>query len=151
MTERLHFHFSLSCIGEGNGNPLQYSCLENLRERGAWWAAVSGVAQSRTQLKRLSNSRHLGNLKLKGSWDICHILRRAETPSTKKLLVQRILHLGFKQALYQGSFVLQSWPVTIELLEKKMATHSSILAWRIPGTVEHDELPSMGLHRVGHD
>ena len=61
-TELLHFHFSPSCIGEGNGNPLQYSCLENPRDRGAWWAAIYGVAQSQTQLKRLSstlNSRPL--------------------------------------------------------------------------------------------
>ena len=56
MTEQLHFHFSLSCIGEGNGNPLQCSCLENPRDGGAWWAAVYGVAQSRTRLKRLSSS-----------------------------------------------------------------------------------------------
>ena len=55
-TERLHFHFSLSCIGEGNGNLLQRSCLENPRDGGAWWAAVYGVAQSRTRLKRLSSS-----------------------------------------------------------------------------------------------
>ena len=55
-TERLHFHFSLSCIGEGNGNPLQCSCLESPRDGGAWWAAVYGVAQSRTRLKRLSSS-----------------------------------------------------------------------------------------------
>ena len=55
MTERLHFHSSLSCIGEGNGSPLQCSCLENLRGGGAWWAAVSGVAQSQTRLKRLSS------------------------------------------------------------------------------------------------
>ena len=55
-TERLHFHFSLSCTGEGNDNPLQCSCLENPRDRGAWWAAVYGVTQSRTRLKRLSNS-----------------------------------------------------------------------------------------------
>ena len=55
-TERLHFHFSLSCIGEGNGNPFQCSCLENPRNRGAWWAAISGVAHSRTRLKRLSSS-----------------------------------------------------------------------------------------------
>ena len=55
-TERLHFHFSLSCIEEGNGNPLQCSCLENPRDGEAWWAAVSGVAQSRTRLKRLSSS-----------------------------------------------------------------------------------------------
>ena len=51
MTEQLHFHFSLSCIGEGNGNPLQCSCLENPRDGETWWAAVSGVAQSRTRLK----------------------------------------------------------------------------------------------------
>ena len=56
MPERLHFHFSLSCIGEGNGNPLQCSCLANPRDGGAWWAAVYGVAQSRTRLKRLSSS-----------------------------------------------------------------------------------------------
>ena len=56
MTERLHFHFSLSCIGEGNGNPLQCSCLENPTKGGAWWAAVSGVSQSQTRLKRLSSS-----------------------------------------------------------------------------------------------
>ena len=56
MTEHLHFHFSLSCIGEGNGNPLQCSCLENPRDGGAWRAAVYGVAQSRTRLKRLSSS-----------------------------------------------------------------------------------------------
>ena len=56
MTEGLHFHFSLSCIGEGNGNPLQCSCLENPRNGGAWWAAVYGVSQSRTWLKRLSSS-----------------------------------------------------------------------------------------------
>ena len=55
-TEQLHFHFSLSCIGEGNGNPLQCSCLENPRDRGAWWAAVYRVTQGRTQLKRLSSS-----------------------------------------------------------------------------------------------
>ena len=56
MTERLYFHFLLSCIGEGNGNPLQCSCLENPRDGGAWWATVHGVAQSRTRLKRLSSS-----------------------------------------------------------------------------------------------
>ena len=64
-TEWLHFHFSLSCIGEGNGNPLQCSCLENPRDGGAWWAAVFGVAQSRTRLKRLSSSSS------SSSMDIC--------------------------------------------------------------------------------
>ena len=57
MIERLQFHFLLSFIGEGNGNPLQCSCLENPRDGGAWWAAVYGVTQSRMRLKGLSSSR----------------------------------------------------------------------------------------------
>ena len=56
MTERIPFHFSFSCTGEGNGNPLQCYCLENPRDGSAWWAAVYGVAQSQTRLKRLSSS-----------------------------------------------------------------------------------------------
>ena len=63
MTERLHFHFSLSHIGEGNGNPLQCSCLENPRDGGAWWAAVYGVSQSRIRLKRLSSSSSTHTIK----------------------------------------------------------------------------------------
>ena len=63
-TARLHFHFSLSCIGEGNDNPLQCSCLENPRDGGAWWAAVSGIAQSRIRLKRLCSSIQLLGLPL---------------------------------------------------------------------------------------
>ena len=66
MTERLHFHVSFSCTGEGNGNPLQCSCLEKPRDRGAWWAAIYGVTQSRTRLKRLSSSSRL----LKTNWII---------------------------------------------------------------------------------
>ena len=62
MTERLQFHFSLSCIGEGNGDPLQCSCLENPRDGGAWWAAVYGVAQSQTRLKRLSSSSYISHV-----------------------------------------------------------------------------------------
>ena len=58
-TEQLHFHFSLSCIGEGNGNSLQCSCLENPRDGGAWWAAVYGVAQSQTRLKQLGSSSRI--------------------------------------------------------------------------------------------
>ena len=67
MTEWLHFHFSLSCFGEGNGNPLQCSCLENPRDRGAWWAAVYGVAQSQTRLKWLSSS---SSIIAKNNWNI---------------------------------------------------------------------------------
>ena len=82
---------------EGNGTPLQYSCLENPMDRGAWWAAVHGVAKSRTRLSDFTFTFHF------------------------------------------------------HALEKEMATHSSVLAWRIPGTAELGGLPSMGSHRVGHD
>ena len=81
-TKRPHFHFSLSCIGGGNSNPLQYSCLENPRDRGAWWAAVHGVMKSRTRLSDFTFTFHF------------------------------------------------------HALEKEMATHSSVLSWRIPGTGE---------------
>ena len=83
--------------GEGNGTPLQYSCLENPMDGGAWWAAVHGVATSRTRLSDFTFTVH---------------------------------------------FVA---------LEKKMATHFSVLAWRIPGAGEPGGLPSMGSHRVRHD
>ena len=85
------------CFGEGNGNPLQYPCLENPMGGGAWWAPVYGVARSQTRLSNFT-------------------------------LIFRF-----------------------HALEKEMATHSSVLAWRIPGTREPSGLPSMGSHRVGHD
>ena len=84
-------------FGESNGNPLQYSCLENPMGRGAWWASVHWVAKSQTRLSDFTFSFHF------------------------------------------------------HALEKEMATHSSVLAWRIPGTGEPGGLPSMGSHRVGHD
>ena len=71
LTEWLHFHFSLSCIGEGNGNPLQCSCLENLRDGGAWWAAVYGVAQNWTRLKRFSSSSSSSSRTLHGLKCVC--------------------------------------------------------------------------------
>ena len=87
-----------ACIwGEGNGTPLQYSCLENPMDRGAWWAAVRGVAKSQTRLSDFTFNFHF------------------------------------------------------HALEKAIATHSRVLAWRIPGTGEPGGLPSMGSHRVGHD
>ena len=70
-TERLHFHFSLSCTGEGNGNPLQCSCLENPRDCGAWWAAIYGVAQSQTQLKWVSSSSRTNKPLNEGMSDLC--------------------------------------------------------------------------------
>ena len=95
--ERLPFHFSLSCTGEGNGNPLQCSCLENPRDGGAWWAAVYGVTQSRTRLKWLSSSR---------VWD-----------STKDNLNEL---LGYARIL----FVLPHW-ILISYFEYTMDTNSS--------------------------
>ena len=83
--------------GEGTGDPLQYSCLKSPMDRGAWWAAVHGVAKSWTRLSDFTFTFH-----------------------------------------FQAS-------------EEEMATHSSVLAWRIPGTGEPGGLPSMGSHRVGHD
>ena len=85
------------CFGESNGTPLQYSWLENPMDGGAWWAAVHGVARSRTRLSDFTFTFHF------------------------------------------------------HALEKEMATHSSVLAWRIPGMGEPGGLPSMGSHRVGHD
>jgi len=79
-TERLHFDFSLSCIGEGNGNPLQCSCLESPRDGGAWWAAIYGVTQSWTRLKRLSSSRSShGPLRLFGElWKLTFFSQHAK-------------------------------------------------------------------------
>ena len=73
-TERLHFHFSLSCIGEGNGNPLQCSCLENPRDGGAWWATVYGVTQSRTRLKQLSSSSSKSLFEISFHFFLMHFL-----------------------------------------------------------------------------
>ena len=128
-TELLHFHFSPSCIGVGNGNPLQYSCLENPSDRGAWWAAVFGVAQSRTRLKRLSSS---------SSSPLQAPTEESSVTGTKKK--RCTLHLS------DFTFTFH-----FHALEKELATHSSVLAWRIPGTGEPSGLPSMGSHRVGHD
>ena len=100
LESRLLGEISISQVcryGEGNGNPLQCSCLVNPRDGGAWWAAVYGVTQSRTQLSDFT------------------------------------FHFPF------------------HALEKEMATHSNVLAWRIPGTGEPGGLLSMGSHRVGHD
>ena len=93
----IYFMYSSACIREGVGTPLQYSCLENPRDGGAWWAAVHGVVKSRTGLSDFTFTFHF------------------------------------------------------HALEKEMATHSSILAWRIPGTEEPGGLPSMGSHRVGQN
>ena len=135
-SQRLHFPFSLSCIGEVNGNPLQCSCLENPRDGGAWWAAVSGVAQSRTRLKRLSSS---------GSFVIAFL------PSSKHLLISG---LQSPSAVILEPKKIKSFTVSIvsqsichELMrpaEKAMAPHSSTLTWKIPCTEKPGRLQSMG-------
>ena len=114
MTGRLHFHFSLSCVGEGNGNPLQCSCLENPREGRAWWAAIYGVAQSRTRLKRLSSS----NLE-----------------SGASLVAQTVKNLSAMRETCVW-FLGQE-----DSLKKRMATHSSVLAWETPWTEKLGNCP----------
>ena len=83
MTEWLHFQFSLSCIGEGNSNPLQYSCLQNPRDGGAWWAAVYGVAQSWTRLKWLSSS---SSIYLLNANSISALLRHQQLKKKRQFL-----------------------------------------------------------------
>ena len=95
-TERLHFHFSLSHNGEGNGNPLQCSCLENPRDEGAWWAAVYGVAQSRTRVKRLSSSSS-SNIKKKSR----------DFPGGAVAKTPKSQGRGLGSIPHQGSHVLQ--------------------------------------------
>ena len=142
-TERLHFHFSLSCIGEGNGTPLQCSCLENPRDGGAWWPAVYGVAQSRTCLKRLSSSSSR--------------LGEGNGTSLQYSCLENPMDRGAWMAAVHGVAEDRTRPSDFTFnfhfhaLEKEMATHSCVLAWRIPGMGEPGGLPSMGLHRVGHD
>ena len=121
MTEWLHFHLSLSCIGEGNGNPLQCSCLENPRDGGTWWTAVYRVAQSRTRLKWLST----------------HAM---------SMLVFWLIE--FSRWLIVRFGEGNGTPLQYSCLENPMDT--GVLTWRIPGTGEPGGLPSLRLHRVGH-
>ena len=104
---RLHFHFSLSCIGEGNGNPLQCSCLDDPRDARAWWAAVYGVAQSRTWLKRLSSSIQQA---------LCWILRK-ELMLCQNISKLRKLHSPVLEARMEGVdgwwwLLLNKWPLS---------------------------------------
>ena len=166
MTERLHFHFSLSCIGEGNGNPLQCSCLENPRDGGAWWAAVYGVAPSWTRLKQLSSIvvakseiqrcggkkwvwLQQGNMRASVRLKVFKHLAREGDTWTRWWTFSAHMH---KQVHMSTSKIAEIWIRLLECnMEKEMATHSSIPAWRSPGTEEPGVLPSMGLHSVRHD
>ena len=89
-TEQLHFHFSLSCVGEGNGNPLQCSCLENPRDGGPWWAAISGVAQSRTRLKPLSSCS--SKQQLTGIYHFCYFPLVKFTDTESASHIKLIIH-----------------------------------------------------------
>ena len=100
-TEQLHFHFSVSCIGEGSGNPLQGSCLENLRDGGAWWAAVYGVTQSRTRLKRLSSNSSVQYYSLQ-HWTLL--------PSSVTSVTGHFFHFGSTSSFFLELF-LHSSPV----------------------------------------
>ena len=111
MTERLHFHFSLSCIGEGNGNPLQCSCLENPRDGGAWWAAVYGVTQSRTRLKRLSSSSSSGVPLLGASPD-------GASGKESACQCRRTKRLGFDPWVWKIPWRMK-WPPTPVFLPEK--------------------------------
>ena len=99
-TEQLHFHFSLSCIGEGNGNPLQRSCPENPRDGGSWWAAVYGVAQSRTWLKWLS-SNQMGS-EILHSNNVVQCLLILAPHFNRKMLVTFFLSIS-KSSCIQGT------------------------------------------------
>ena len=118
MTERLHFHFSLSCIGEGNGNPLQCSCLENLRDGGAWWAAVYGVAQSPTQLKWLSSSSSSSSSSSKQIW----LDKRKTQGSTVWWESQRLKWCTYKprnaKDYWQHKKLREGYGFLLEALEK---------------------------------
>ena len=170
-TERLPVHFSLSCIGEGNGNPLQCSCLENPRDGGAWWATVYGVAQSRTRLKRLSSSSSSGLFC--GVWAslVAQMMKNLPTVRVRKIPWRRQWHpTPLQHSCLENPMDRGAWWAAVlgvaksrtrlsdftftshfHALEKEMETHSSILAWRIPGTEEPGGLPPMGSHRVGHN
>ena len=142
----MYYFPHIYCIGEGNGNPLQCSCLENPRDGGAWLAAVYGVAQSRTRLKRLSSSSSSSLLCRRRQWHPTPVLLPGKSHGQRSLV-------GCSPWGRESRTRLSDFPSTFHFpaLEKEIATHSSVLAWRIPGTVEPGDLPSMGSHRVGHD
>ena len=114
-TERLHFHFSLSCIGEGNGNPLQCSCLENPRDRGAWWAAVCGVAQSWTRLKWLSSSSSSSIKRVNHVW--ARIDRQVVSFYRKALICA------------DASMCIKYWTGALTCLQWMQANVSNIFTW----------------------
>ena len=162
MTERLHFHFSLSCIGEGNGNPLQCSCLENPRDGGAWWAAVYGVTQSWTWLKRLSSSSSKDVQELamdREAWRAAiHGVTKSQTWLSNRTEL-KVVHSG-KKSTCQGrrhssrGFDLwvgkipgrRKWQSTPELLPGKSHGQRTLAGYSLIQLIQ-----SMGSQRVGHN
>ena len=125
-TEQLHFHLSLSCIGEGNGNPLQCSCLENPRDGGAWWAAIYGVAQSQTRLKRLSSSSSSHASPWKKSYDQPrqHIKKKRHYFANKGLSSQSYgfssSHVWMWELDHKESWAPKNWCFWTVALEKTL-------------------------------
>ena len=108
MTEGLHFHFSLSHNGEGNGNPLQCSCLESPRDSRAWWAAIYGVAQSQTRLKRLSSSSSRLVIAFLPS-SKCLLISWVQSPSAVILIIQKEIEVRVVESTmcpYQSGFFI---------------------------------------------
>ena len=155
MTEQLHFHFSLSCIGEGNGNPLQCSSLENPRYGGDWWAAVYGVPQSQIRLKWHSSS----SIRNCRAWKEDNLSKRKSRSrkepdifaedcfpggtSNKEPTCQCRRHKRLRFNPWVGKFPWRrAWLQWI---------HSSILVWRISWTEEPGGQQSMGSQRFGHN
>ena len=129
MTEWLHFHFSLSCIGEGNDNPLQCSCLENPRDGGAWWAAIYGVAQSQTPLKWLSSSSSSEFWGFPGSWAF-------------QVFSGERIHLLWRR--YR-----QTWFPWVRKIPWKRAWQPTPVS--LPGVSHGQSSQFTGSQRVGHD
>ena len=163
MTERLHFHFSLSCIGEGNGNPLQCSCLENPRDRGAWWAAVYGVTQNQTWLNRLSSSSCSSRLpsKVSGSDYLLYWWTHGIGPASNHPLIavlhtiQLPLHTNNKPvhrlSLERRPMYRLAWLITLKVLsiEKGGLNHLPHYSWisRVD-KIKHQQRIIIELHVV---
>ena len=129
MTKQLHFLFSLSCIGEGNGNPLQCSCLENPMDRGAWWAAIYGVAQSRTRLKRLSSSSssksYCDSVSLK---PVCFLILQYFHSIIITIVVTTHHFIYWKSFLLSSTSSSFSFFFFFLKLHTEMITHASLLS-----------------------
>ena len=131
-TEQLYFHFSLSCIGEGNGNPLQCSCLENPRDEGVWWAAVYGFAQSRTWLKRLSGGSSSSSMR---HWliELFHFLicfkfqMTAEWSTLSSWETSYVVVRGSALMMFTAIVVNFRWPATVLLIFKALVSFAKLL------------------------